>query len=199
MIHDPTDFASRLNVSRETLKKLQTYVDLVESWQRKVNLISSKTLVDIWPRHIWDSAQLAGFIDDDVDCILDVGSGAGFPGLVLAMMCDAEVHLVESDQKKSIFLQTVIRECQLRAVVHNARIEKLQTLNADIITARALAPVDRLLVLLEKQLDKSSRCLFLKGENVKAELACLDGREDISVKLHPSLTNPDAFVLDLTP
>ena len=149
-------------------------------------------------RHIWDSAQLAPLVPASTGRILDVGSGAGFPGLVLAALCDSELHLVESDQKKAVFLQTVIRETGIRAIVHNRRIESLPPIGAGIVTARALASLDRLLELLEAQLVPGTRCLFLKGARAEAELAALDTRSDITRRLHPSLTNPEAFVVDLT-
>jgi 16S rRNA (guanine527-N7)-methyltransferase len=197
------DFAAQLDVSRETLARLQAYVALVEKWQARVNLISPATLPDIWHRHIRDSAQLVPLLSGTAPSIMDIGSGAGFPGLVLAIMTDSPVTLVESDQKKSIFLQTVIRECGVRATVLAQRVEALDPQDVDVITVRALAPVDRLLALLDGQLrapgrNRPVRCLFLKGQSVHEELACLDDRPDISWQLHPSLTNAHAFVLDLT-
>ena len=105
----PDGIAAKLDVSRETMGKLESYVALVEKWQPRVNLVSPASLVDIWTRHIWDSAQLAPYIQGATPRLVDVGSGAGFPGLVLAILTDAECHLVESDQKKAIFLSTVIR------------------------------------------------------------------------------------------
>ena len=194
----PAPLVSRLDVSRETQDRLTAYVALVEKWQRRVNLVSASTLPDIWSRHIWDSAQLAPLVPEGTRRILDVGSGAGFPGLVLAALCDAECHLVESDQKKAIFLQTVVRECGIPAVIHTARIESLPSLGAEIVTARALAPMDRLLDLLVDQLSAGTRCLFLKGAQAEQELATLGTRPDLSWELTPSLTNPDAFVVDLT-
>lgn len=194
----PAPLVSRLDVSRETQDRLTAYVALVEKWQRRVNLVSASTLPDIWSRHIWDSAQLASLVPEGTRRILDVGSGAGFPGLVLAALCDAECHLVESDQKKAIFLQTVVRECGIPAVIHTARIESLPSLGAEIVTARALAPMDRLLDLLAVQLSAGTRCLFLKGAQAEQELATLGTRPDLSWELTPSLTNPDAFVVDLT-
>ncbi len=194
----PEALAGQIDVSRETMDRLAAYVALVEKWQQRVNLISASTLPDIWMRHIWDSAQLALLVPAGTGRILDVGSGAGFPGLVLAALCDAELHLVESDQKKAVFLQTVIRETGVRAVVHNRRIESLPPIGADIVTARALASLERLLELLEAQLVPGMRCLFLKGARAEAELAALDTRSDIIRSLHPSLTNPEAFVVDLT-
>ena len=194
----PEALAGQINVSRETMDRLAAYLALVEKWQQRVNLVSASTLPDIWMRHIWDSAQLARLVPAGTGRILDVGSGAGFPGLVLAALCDAELHLVESDQKKAVFLQTVIRETGIRAIVHNKRIEFMPLIGADIVTARALASLDRLLELLEAQLVPGTRCLFLKGARVEAELAVLDTRSDITCRLHPSLTNPKAFVVDLT-
>ena len=194
----PQALAAQFDVSRETMDRLAAYVALVEKWQKRVNLVSASTLPDIWARHIWDSAQLAPLVPPATSRILDVGSGAGFPGLVLAALCDAECHLVESDQKKAIFLQTVVRECGIPATIHTARIEELPSLQADIVTARALAPMDRLLDLLADQLVPGTRCLFLKGAQAKQELAALGPRPDLSLELTPSLTNPDAFVVDLT-
>ena len=194
----PEALAGQIDVSRETMDRLAAYVALVEKWQQRVNLVSASTLPDIWMRHIWDSAQLAPLVPAGTGRIVDVGSGAGFPGLVLAALCDAELHLVESDQKKAVFLQTVIRETGIRAIVHNRRIESLPPIGADIVTARALASLERLFELLEAQLGPGTRCLFLKGARAKAELAALDTRSDIIRRLHPSLTNPEAFVVELT-
>lgn len=194
----PAALAARLDVSRETYDRLAAYVRLVEKWQKQVNLVSSSTLPDIWTRHIWDSAQLAALVPAGARRILDVGSGAGFPGLVLAALCDAECHLVESDQKKAIFLKTVVRECGIPATIHTARIESLAPVGADVITARALAPMDRLLTLLADQLSVGTRCLFLKGAQAEREMAALGPRSDLSWKMTPSLTNPAACVVDLT-
>ncbi len=197
----PEGIAVKLDVSRETMSRLESYVALVEKWQPRVNLVSPASLPDIWTRHIWDSAQLATYIQGGSPRLVDVGSGAGFPGLVLAMLTDAECHLVESDQKKAIFLRTVIRECGLTAKVHNHRVENLPCLEAAIITARALAPLDRLLPLLATQLRPGTRCLFLKGAQVEAELAALvatlDETANVTWRLHPSLTNPNSSVIDL--
>ncbi|MGB2123235.1 MAG: 16S rRNA (guanine(527)-N(7))-methyltransferase RsmG [Candidatus Puniceispirillaceae bacterium] len=193
----PQAIAAKLDVSRETLRQLEAYVALVEKWQPRVNLVSPASLRDIWVRHIWDSAQLAAYIPDGSPRLVDVGSGAGFPGLVLAILTDADCHLVESDQKKAIFLSTVIRECGLTATVHNDRVESLPCLQASIITARALAPLHRLLPLLADQLRPGTRCLFLKGAQAETELASLGAPANLSWDLHPSLTNPDGSVIDL--
>ena len=193
----PAPLAAMLDVSRETMHRLETYVGLVETWQPRVNLVSPASLPDIWMRHVWDSAQLAAYMPGGSPRLVDVGSGAGFPGLVLAILTDAECHLVESDQKKAIFLSTVIRECGLTATVHNHRVETLPCLDAAIITARALAPLDRLMPLLATQLRPGTRCLFLKGAKAASELAALGRPANLTWHLHPSLTNPDGSVIDL--
>lgn len=193
----PDKMADHLDVSRETMERLETYVRLVEKWQPRVNLVSPASLADIWVRHIWDSAQLALFVPENSSRLVDVGSGAGFPGLVLSILTNAECHLVESDQKKAIFLSTVIRECGLSARVHNDRIEVLPCLDADVITARALAPLDRMLPLLKHQLRPGTRCLFLKGAKAEIELAALGTPTNLTWRLHPSLTNPNGSVIDL--
>ena len=152
-----------LNVSRETISKFEAYLELLEKWQRSINLVANSTLGDAWQRHILDSAQLAKFYPPNAKHILDVGSGAGFPGLVLAIIGGVEVGLVESDQRKAIFLSTVIRSLGLSAKVYNERVEFLSNLGPDVVTARAVAPVPRLLSLIKNQLSPNTVCLFLKG------------------------------------
>ena len=199
----PADLASNLDVSRETIEKLEHYASLVVKWQRSVNLVANSTIPNLWTRHIWDSAQLVPLVTAQKTAnaplrILDIGSGAGFPGLVLSILTDAEVHLVESDQKKCIFMNNVIRECGLTARIHNVRLETLDDQKADIVTARALASMDKLMALLDGQLRPGLRCLFLKGRQVQDELAVLNDWANLRWQLHPSLTQQDAFVVDLT-
>ena len=132
-----------LDVSRETINQFQEYLVLLERWQPRINLVSKSTLAHAWQRHILDSAQLAAFYPLNTKHILDVGSGAGFPGLVLAIMGGVQVDLVESDQRKAVFLSTVIRLLGLPAKVHNQRIETMPNMFPDVITARAVAPVPK--------------------------------------------------------
>ena len=129
--------------------------------------------------------------------ILDVGSGAGFPGLVLAIMGNVQVDLVESDQRKAIFLSTVIRSLGLPAKVHNQRIESLSSLAPDVITARALAPVSKLMKLIENQISHDTVCLFLKGVSVEDELTDLQSYSTMIPVNHPSLSSPNGVVLEL--
>ena len=193
----PDHVGELLNVSRETIDKFQAYLTLLEKWQRRINLVANSTLADAWQRHILDSGQLVAYYPPQTRHILDVGSGAGFPGLVLAIMGGVTVDLVESDQRKAVFLSTVIRELGLPAKVHNQRIENMLNLHPDVITARALAPVPKLLNLIETQLSFSCVCLFLKGASVEDELTNLQSCSTMIPTTHPSLSGPTGVVLEL--
>ncbi len=186
-----------LNVSRETFSQFEAYLALLEKWQRRINLVANSTMADVWQRHILDSAQLIKFYPPDTKKILDVGSGAGFPGLVLAIMGNVEVDLVESDQRKAVFLSTVIRSLGLPAKVHNQRIETLPNMAPDVITARALAPVSKLLKLIENQISPDTVCLFLKGASVEDELTELQTYSTMVPVNHPSLSGANGVVLEL--
>ena len=186
-----------LNVSRETMCQFEAYLALLKKWQCRVNLVANSTMVDVWQRHILDSAQLIKFYPPNTKKILDVGSGAGFPGLVLAIMGNVEVDLVESDQRKAIFLSTVIRSLGLPAKVHNQRIETLPNLAPDVITARALAPVSKLMKLIENQVSTDTVCLFLKGASVEDELTELQTYSTMIAVNHPSLSGANGVVLEL--
>ncbi|MDC1381980.1 16S rRNA (guanine(527)-N(7))-methyltransferase RsmG [Candidatus Puniceispirillum sp.] len=186
-----------LNVSRETISQFQEYLALLEKWQPRINLVASSTLVHAWQRHILDSAQLVAFYPANTKHILDVGSGAGFPGLVLAIMGGVQVDLVESDQRKAIFLSTVIRLLGLPAKVHNQRIEKMTNMFPDVITARAVAPVPKLLKILKNQINKDTVCLFLKSASVQEELTNLQTYSNMIPTTYPSLSSPDGVVLEM--
>ena len=194
----PESMQDALNVSRETLDKCAAYLALLEKWQKSVNLVASRTLDIAWQRHILDSGQLARYLPDGCKVILDVGSGAGFPGLVLSIMHDATVHLVESDHKKTVFLQTVIRELDLTAIVHNERIESLPALAPDVITARAFAPLGKAIGLMVPHMAPHTVLLLLKGRNVEEELTEMPDYPIMSAVTYPSLSDPEGVVLQLT-
>jgi 16S rRNA (guanine527-N7)-methyltransferase len=194
----PESVQDALNVSRETLDKCAAYLALLEKWQKSVNLVACKTLDIAWQRHILDSGQLARYLPDGCKVILDVGSGAGFPGLVLSIMQDATVHLVESDHKKTVFLQTVIRELGLTATVHNERIESLPALAPDVITARAFAPLGKAIGLMAPHMAPHTVLLLLKGRNVEEELTEMPDYPIMSAVTYPSLSDPEGVVLQLT-
>ena len=196
------EFARRFDVSRETLASLSAFVGLLEKWQARINLVSPATLPDIWHRHILDSAQLVPYLPVVSTRrrrkILDIGSGAGFPGLVLAILGTGDVQLVESDQRKAVFLQTVIRELGLSARVSNQRIEALPSCQPDVITARALAALPKLMSLITPQLHEGLTCLFLKGVSVDEELTNFQTYSTMIPHLYPSVTNEDGVIVKLT-
>ncbi|MBT6415316.1 16S rRNA (guanine(527)-N(7))-methyltransferase RsmG [Candidatus Puniceispirillum sp.] len=194
----PEIVQKELNVSRETMDKFTIYLALLEKWQRSVNLVARTTLDIAWQRHILDSGQLGRYLPGGCQSILDVGSGAGFPGLVLSIMGDATVHLVESDHKKTVFLQTVIRELGLSAMVHNDRIEQLPAMAPDVITARAFAPLGKAIGLLAPHMASHTVLLLLKGRNVEEELTEMPDYPIMSAVTYPSLSDPDGVVLQLT-
>jgi 16S rRNA (guanine527-N7)-methyltransferase len=193
----PTGFARVSGVSRETLSRLSTYVDLLEHWNRRINLVSRNTMGDVWRRHILDAAQLYPLLPPRTRVLVDLGSGAGIPGLILAAMGVSEVHLIESDQRKAVFLREAIRVMDVPAVVHPERIEKTPPFGADVITARALADLSDLLDLSEKFLSMRSLCLFLKGESVGEELSVAQTLWTMKIERLPSRSDPTGSILKL--
>lgn len=188
------------DVSRESMDKLKIYQALLKKWQRQINLVSKNTLPDMWDRHFADSLQLADNIPQNSK-IFDLGSGAGFPGLVLAMARpDLDVTLIESDQKKCTFLSTVSRETNTPVSVVNQRIESVETnIIPDIITARALAALDKLLdyCLPWVQENEDLVLLFLKGAQAEAEIEQARGRFAFDCAVIPSATQPGAAILSI--
>jgi 16S rRNA (guanine527-N7)-methyltransferase len=198
-IFGPDEFAVASNVSRETLDRLKTYVALLAEWNEKHNLVSSKSLEDVWRRHVWDSAQLARYIPDDAHTLVDLGSGAGFPGLVLAEMLRGKVavSLYESTGKKAEFLKAAAARLDLPVQVHNERIEAKLRPAADIVTARALAPLDKLLPYAQQFASRQTICLFLKGQSVVSELTAIRKSWRMKALQHPSLSDPSGVVLEI--
>ena len=195
-------FCSYQNVSRETYQKFQIYYDTLIKWQKSMNLISRSSFDDIYLRHFLDSAQLYKFTKKINGNILDFGSGGGFPGLVLALMGNKNVILVESDQKKCAFLREVAMLSDTVVTIYNCRIEDLDYINADLITARALAPLDRLIEYVEMYMKKTSfhknkcpKLLFLKGKSYNDEIIKLNKTRNIDYKIYPSLTNEFSKIL----
>lgn len=187
------------NVSRETREKLEIYVDLLTKWQARINLISSKTLPEIWHRHILDSAQLVLHLPARPSVILDMGSGAGLPGVILAILTDHQLHLAESDSRKVSFMRAALRETGTDAVLHETRIEQLPVLQPDVITARALAPLDQLMALCNAQHHDKLEYLFLKGRDAKQELTTLPSCPKLEAECLPSLTDGEASIIHLKP
>ena len=169
------EFVKSLNVSRETLNSFCEYENLLSKWNEKINLVSKNTLVDIWERHFLDSGQIIKHVEASGKRWVDVGSGAGFPGLVVALLLrerriDCDLVLVEKNPKKGFFLKEVIRKLNLSVEVVNDNIYTLEPLNADILTARAFSDLNNLIEIAFRHRKKEGICLFLKGENYRIEL-----------------------------
>ena len=169
------EFVKSLNVSRETLNYFYEYKTLLSKWNEKINLVSKNTLVDIWERHFLDSGQIIKHVEASGKRWVDVGSGAGFPGLVVALLLrdrkiDCDLVLVEKNPKKGFFLNEVIRKLNLSVEVVNDNIDTLEPLNADILTARAFSELNNLIEIAFRHRKKEGICLFLKGENYRIEL-----------------------------
>ena len=131
----PMAFQALTKVSREKIERLQCYAALLCQWQARINLVGESTLVDLWRRHFWDSAQLLQIFPRNYHCLVDIGSGAGFPGLVLAILREGDIHLVEANARKGIFLHEAARITRTSVTIHTARAETLTPWPADVVTA----------------------------------------------------------------
>lgn len=188
-------------VSHETVVTLDAFVELLLKWQKAVQLIAPSSMTNIWTRHIADSLQLTDHLPEDAKTIADLGSGGGFPGLILAIALRDRsavmVHLVESDSRKAAFLTEAIRQLVLRAKVHAERIESAakQIGAVDIVTARALAPLPRLFELVEPFFAAGATGIFLKGQDVDRELTEAAKSWNILAKSVTSRTDPSGKIL----
>jgi 16S rRNA (guanine527-N7)-methyltransferase len=196
------EWQEKLGVSRESMAKLETYVRLLLEWQQKINLIGSSTIQDIWHRHILDSLQLAPLMRNESNrSVADLGSGAGLPGLVLAIESNRSVDLYESNNKKAAFLREAIRQTGATARVHTLRLEQLESaLPQDIpayTVARAVAPLPTLLTWAAPLLTRGSVGFFHKGQDVDAELIEAAKSWKMTAKKHPSITEPKGVILEI--
>lgn len=192
-----------LNVSHETLARLRQYEALLVKWQKAINLVGPATIPDAWNRHFIDSVQMAPLLPPEAKTLYDLGTGAGFPGLVLAMLNpELAVTLIESDHKKSAFLATVSHETKTPVKILTKRIEQVtDSLPApDIVSARALASLSDLLAYIKPWVEANPNlmCLFPKGAQAEAEIEAAQGFAQFSVTQTPSLTDPAAQILTLT-
>lgn len=192
----PDTFASTANVSRETCSRFETYLALLQKWQSAINLVGRSTLNDPWRRHFWDSAQLHPLIKPG-STVVDLGSGAGFPGLVLAMLGGLQVHLVEADLRKATFLREVARNTNTDVQVHAGRAEEAPPVLANVVTARALASVTDLLSLAARWLRPGGECLFLKGRGAADELTDAERTWSMNVETIDSRSDPTGTILRL--
>ena len=215
MINSPEAFAQAFDVSHETLGNLKIYADLLPQWQKAVNLVAPSTLDQVWHRHLADSAQLAALAPPAARTFADLGSGGGFPALVLAIMLCGQtdraapftMSLIESDIRKGAFLREVIRKTGLKTrgnvvEILSIRIENPETHakvgTVDVVTARACASLDRLFQYACPLFHSSSVGLFMKGRDVEREIAEAQMRWTFSARLIPSRTEPDATIVEVT-
>jgi 16S rRNA (guanine527-N7)-methyltransferase len=228
-----------INVSRETLQRLEIYAALLVKWQAKINLVGPATLPDLWRRHFLDSAQLVNLLPQPDSLpraggglgrgrslrpaqsaeattptptlpqlggggslagggtLVDLGSGAGFPGLVLAIMTDWRIHLLDSDQRKCAFLRQVALDCGVldRVIIHPKRIEQVTGIAADVVTARACAPLGELLPLAEPFIGEKGTGIFLKGAQAEEELTQAQRHWTMRLDRRESISDPAGVIL----
>ena len=193
-------FMKNLNVSRETIDSLCEYESMLSKWNSKINLVSKNTLTDIWNRHFLDSGQIIKHVDASRKRWVDVGSGAGFPGLVVALLLrdrkiDCELILVEKSTKKVFFLNEVIRKLDLKVKVINDDIGTIDPLRADILTARAFSELNNLIQIAHVHRKANGICLFLKGENYRFELDKTLNYWFFDYDVFDSLSNPSGKII----
>jgi|ERR1051326_11627 16S rRNA (guanine527-N7)-methyltransferase len=197
----PEEFAAASGVSRETLARLKAYAGLLADWNARHNLVSAASLADVWRRHFWDSAQLAQFMPAKAKSLVDLGSGAGFPGLVLAILLRERpgfrTVLYEATTKKCAFLAAAAQAAGATAEIRNARIENAQPEAFDVVTARACAPLPRLLAYAQPFQAESAVNLFLKGQSVASELT--EARKSWRMQLfrHQSRSDSSGTILEI--
>lgn len=208
-IAGPDQFAAAFGASPEAIRRLRIYGETLALWQKKINLVSPATMGEVWHRHFADSAQLLSLAPSSAESWIDLGSGAGFPGLVVAILLAdrpaprPRLALIESDQRKAAFLGEVVRKTgiasDMAVDILCTRIETAATRDmiesADIVSARALAPLDKLIELALPLLKPTGVGLFLKGRGVEAELATARSSFEFAYELVPSRTEPEAAVV----
>ena len=192
-----------LHVSRETQERLEIFATLLKKWNRRINLVSQSSLDNLWTRHIRDSAQLVDLAPDSVSRWVDLGSGGGLPGLVVAIVgaerrSPFQCTLIESDTRKSAFLRTVVRETGIDARVITNRIEAAPPQMGDIVSARALADLTTLLAFAERHLNPTGRAIFPKGKNWQKEIETAQSRWQFNYKVAKSKTETGSVILSVT-
>ena len=195
-----TAFRAGENVSRETFERLRVYAQLLVNWNPSAGLVGEATLNQLWVRHFLDSAQLLRFRPKRPSCWLDLGTGGGFPGMVLAIIAaerapECRFTLVESNQRKCQFLGSVVRKTGVEVKIKPFRAEELEPEEADVVTARALAPMKRLLALAYRHLGNDGFGLFPKGRNVQEEIAEARKEWRFNLQMHPSVSDTSGSVL----
>lgn len=191
-----------VDVSRETVDALEAFAELLAKWNKSINLVAKSTIPDIWNRHIVDSAQLLNWNLPEQTNWIDIGSGGGLPGIVAAIILKevqptATITLVESDQRKSAFLRTASTTFDLNTQIKAVRAESLTPAHANILSARALMPLDGLLDLGERHLTQDGRLLLLKGRTYQQEISDAQKHWKFDVVARASLTDNEAKMLEI--
>jgi 16S rRNA (guanine527-N7)-methyltransferase len=189
------EFLKLIPVPHETIHRLDRYAELLLEWNARFNLVAESTLPHVWTRHFLDSAQLKRHIPAGAKSLADLGSGAGFPGLVLAILGAPGVVLIEATGKKADFLRHVAAELGLAVDIRQKRIEDMRDLRADVVTARALKPLKELFKLAAPLMKRGSTGIFLKGRNLQEELTESAQWWRFAAEKHPSLSDPSGTVL----
>lgn len=197
----PDELLGRVDVSRETIERLEIFDDLIRKWNPKINLVSRKSLDDLWTRHIIDSIQVFRSVEAPASWV-DIGSGGGFPGVIVGILAETEapemkITLIESDQRKSVFLRTAARLCGLKFSVLSERIEAVQPQQAGVLSARALADLTDLLNFADLHLANSGTAVFPKGESWKKEVEKAKQQWRFDYEPITSLTEPNAVILKI--
>jgi 16S rRNA (guanine527-N7)-methyltransferase len=198
----PEQFAKAAAIRPDSLTDYQVWEQQLRKWNKRINLVAPKSLPDFWTRHALDSAQIVPHIPDSAKIIADFGSGAGFPALSVAIAAkydapDRTVHMLESAGKKASFLKSVSRETGVKAVIHAKRIEAVDPLDADVITARAFAPLHRLLPMAARHLKSGGELVLLKGERVDDEINEAQQDWAFEAEKHTSLSDEGGSILIL--
>lgn len=195
----PVEFQQAANVSRETLDRLKLFVALLEDWSARHNLVSAASLQDVWRRHIWDSAQLLDLVPAGASSSVDLGSGAGFPGLILALLLRDRLGfravLYEATRKKCDFLAAAAERLGVAVDIRNARLEMARPESFDLVTARACAPLPRLLLYAQAFQGAGTVNLFLKGQSVGSELTEAHKIWNMRVQERSSRSDPSGIIL----
>jgi len=202
MNSEQQEFIDTYQVPHETIHKLSTYERMLAEWNEKFNLVATSTLAHTWTRHFSDSAQLIQYIPEKAITLADMGAGAGFPGLVLAIVAqglnrELVVNSIEATNKKADFLQAVVDELKINVIVRRERVEAIKDIKADIVTARALKALPELLKYANRLVHKDTICLFLKGRHAAEELTEARKYWTFKLETHPSRSDDSGSVLVL--
>ena len=191
------------NVSRETISKLEIYADCLIEWQSKFNLIGKSTINSLWHRHILDSIQLVSAIPEDFQSLMDIGTGAGLPGFILAIYYNQlgkDIYLVDSNKKKCTFLDYVATRCNVDVKIYAERLQDLavqDSFKVDVITARAFASIDNIMSLSRPYSHKKTKYLLQKGVNAKSELTNAKISSKLRVEFINSVTQENSYILNI--